>query len=201
MKKHLLRAAALLTFLATLAACGSNVNVLEVTTTTQQTTTAPNENGVTVHYTTTNIPTTPTRAPTAEAPLAPGQGTTAPQHTFAPGTTNPNLTYPNQGAMAVTSIQILGIDRVGTSAPFQIQLGAIRTPDEQPQRQLVVQTNPPHARWRTDFTVTSSNPSVIQAPWNGLLRALAPGTATITVRSVTNPNVSASIVVTVLPPV
>jgi len=206
-KKHLLRGAAVLAAVAmsvVFAACGSNVNVLDLPTTTQQTTTmATNADGVTVLYQTTVIPTTPTRAPTEPAPFAPGHGpgggTTDAQNTIPPAQVDPNLTFPAQGPLNVTSIRIVGIDRVGTSAPFQIQLGAIATPDEQPQRQVVVETNHPHARWGTDFTITSSNPSVIQAPFHGLIRAMGPGTATLTVRSVSNPSVSQSITVTVLP--
>ncbi|MCL2446560.1 MAG: hypothetical protein FWD06_07325 [Oscillospiraceae bacterium] len=206
LKKHLLRAAAVLAALAmsaVFAACGTNVNVLEVETTTEfTTTTVTNADGVTVLYQTTTIPVMPTRPPAPQAPLAPGQGggTTAVQNTIPPVHVDPNLTFPNQGPLNITSIQIMGIDRVGTSAPFVIQQGRIGTPDEQPQRQVVVQTNHAHARWGTDFTITSSNPSVIQAPFHGLIRALAPGTATLTVRSVSNPNVSQSITVTVRAP-
>lgn len=207
-KKNLFRGTALLATLAMLAvfsACGgTNVNVLELDTTTQLTTAATDIDGetTTVVFQTTTIPVMPTRPPAPEAPLATGQGggTTAPQNTIPPVHVDPNLTFPNQGPLNVTSIQITGIDRVGTSAPFVIQMGRIGTPDEQPQRQVVVQTNHAHARWGTDFTITSSNPSVIQAPFHGLVRALAPGTATLTVRSVSHPNVSQSITVTVLAP-
>ncbi|MCL2194730.1 MAG: hypothetical protein FWB76_02140 [Oscillospiraceae bacterium] len=211
MKKHLLRATAVLAALAmtlVLAACGgTNVNVLELDTTMLETTatTFTDADGVTVLYQTTTIPVMPTRPPAPDAPWAPGHGpgqggTTAPQNTIPPAQVDPNLTFPNSGPLNVTSIQIMGIDRVGTSAPFVIQQGNIGTPDEQPQRQVVVQTNHPHARWGTDITITSSNANVIQAPFHGLIRALAPGTATITVRSVSHPNVSQSITVTVLGP-
>ncbi|MCL2531323.1 MAG: hypothetical protein FWE40_04095 [Oscillospiraceae bacterium] len=209
MKKNLFRGAAVLAALAmsvVFAACGTNnVNVLELDTTTALTTVAATDaDGVTatIVYQTTTVPVMPTRPPAPEAPLAPGQGggTTAVQNTIPPAQVDPNLTFPNQGPLNVTSIQIMGIDRVGTSAPFVIQMGRIGTPDEQPQRQVVVQTNHAHARWGTDFTITSSNANVIQAPFHGLIRALAPGTATLTVRSVSNPNVSQSITVTVLAP-
>jgi len=165
--------AAAATTTATRAATAATRTTPVVTTTARQTVTRP----TTASTTTTTRPTTTTTTTTTRT------GTTR----------NPHVP-PDSGdgnPVAVTAIRITSPD------PW-----VIRLPSEnaQPQNQLSWSTTPAHAVAGRDLTFHSSNGHVAQPNWAGLVRAMGPGTATITVRSAANPNVYDTITMTVLPP-
>jgi len=145
---------------------------------------------------------------TAPPPTTPGAGTTLPPITTTTTTTapqgpggNPHTTPPagDQGG-PITAIRLIGLDRSAQSGGAWVLQQTRTGPDVEPQRQVIWQITPASARAREDFRVRSSNPSVVQAPWHGLLRGMSPGEAVITVYSVANPAIYDTIRVRVVAP-